>query len=103
MSPTAAIVMRSPVTSLTGSGAGASTGGGGAGCSGTSAGCCAAQPARQKNIHIEARLVTEADSQDVDMRVVQAPANGVEFVEISRRADAHAMIGAVVDRDTLDA
>lgn len=108
MSPTAAILIRFPARSRTGAGAvsaaGAVTsasGGGRVGGIVSSAGCVA-QPLTQNKIQMQVFLVTQADPQNVDFRIVQAPAHEIEFIEIARRTDAHPMVGSVVDRHALD-
>ena len=64
-----------------------------------------AQPAARAaaiNRNSNARLITEADSEYIYIRLPQPRALLVQQVEVARRADANAMIGIVFNRHPLD-
>ena len=127
MSPTAAMLILSACRSLFGSGAATGSGfsatGSGSGSTvaadssfiGTSSGG-AAQPDRYKNkrraavcparlvvqqVSIVGPLVTEANSQYINVCRLEAVAQPVEFVKIVSGANAHAVIGFVINSDAL--
>lgn len=109
--------MLTRIVALSGSGSGSGTGsgsggGGGAGaCSATlgsvstagSGGVAhAASSARAQIAANRFRLVTEPDTQDVDLRGAQPAAQHVEFVQVLGRADVDTVVVAVVYLDALD-
>jgi len=112
MSPTAAMLMR--IALLSGSGGGGGVAGSGtlaatgsvsaASGRGTSTGADA-QPASANDAaspSIRRKLVTEPDTQRIDLRCAQPATEHVQFVQVGRRADPDPMIGPVVDRHTLN-
>lgn len=110
MSPTDAILTRRAERS----GSGGSGGGGGGstvsaitgsgGGSGTGSGVVvhAASSSSAVKEKSDRSLVTETDAEDVDLRDTQATAQHIEFVEIVRGPDIHAVVISVVDLDALD-
>ena len=64
-----------------------------------------AQPAMYKNIKratvCPTRLITDANSQNIDVRLFQAVAQSVEFIQIVGWADADSVIGFVIDHNSL--
>lgn len=46
--------------------------------------------------------VTKTNSDNVDVGLVQPAAHHVELVQVGDRADAHAMVGAIINRHALD-
>ncbi len=112
MSPTDAMLTRMDDVSGSGSGGG---GGGGAGStgatstgwgagSGTGSGAVvqAASSASAIKTKGVVALVTEADSENVDLRGAQTGAQHVQFVEVFRRTDIHTMVVPVVNFHSLD-
>jgi hypothetical protein len=82
----------------------ASTGAGcGSGVDSVSGGAAhAASDIAARPIDICRKLVTQTNTQYVDLGNTQAAAQHVEFIEVIRRADTHPVIGLVVDRYALD-
>ena len=111
MSPTAAMVIRlCDWSGAGGSGAGSGTGaasaagttGTGSGVATGSGGGGAAQPATQISRAIGSRLLTEPDSQYVNLGLAQLRSDQVQFVEIIHRADSNPVVTFVVDGYMLD-
>lgn len=84
-------------------GAAGSTGAGSAGGGGASG--RVAQPATivsNRMARAFVVLVTEADTQHVDLRSAQAASEHVEFIKVIGRPDTYAVISLVIDCHTLD-
>lgn len=109
MSPTDAMLTRN--SDLSGSGGGGG-GGGGAGPTGSGSGgasitgsggvaqAASSDSARRKRT-LRALVVTDADTEYIDLRGAQATAHHVQLIEVVNRADVHAVVIALVDLDAL--
>ena len=94
---------RSLAGSAAGSGAVVSTAGGTGASGGVSGTGGAAQPLVPSTKQMKALLITQANAQHVDFRLVQAGAQQVQVIEVAGRTDTYAVIGRVVDGYPLDA
>ena len=109
MSPTEAMLTR--INDLSGSGGGGGGGGstgitstGSGSGSGTGSGVVAqaASNASAADTNSVRELVTETDTEDVNLRNTQATTQHIQFVEILRRSDIHAVVVPVVDLHALN-
>jgi len=90
-------------------GAGGGTGsvGGGAGTASVATGSGpAAQAASSDSVRtkkpVRVLVVTEANTENIDLGRTQTAAQHIQLIEIIGRADVNTMVGAVVDFDALD-
>ncbi len=97
------MVSESGSESDSGSGAGDSAAGVAGASSGTSEMGDVAQPLTHRTIQMKALLITQANPQHVDLCLVQAGSQAVQFVEVTGRTNAHTVIGLVVNGHALDA
>ena len=112
MSPTDAMLMRIPDLSGSGGGGGrrgsagaagsVSGGGAGAGSGAVAQAASSDSDSASSSDAMRALVVTEPDTQYIDLRSAQAAAQQVQFVEILGRADVDAVVVAVIDLDALD-
>lgn len=107
MSPTDAMLTRMADLSGPGGGGGGSigstcTGSGGGSVTGSGVVPQAASSSSATKTKCARALITETDAEDVNLRDAQATAKHIEFVEVVRGPDIHAVVVPVIDLDALD-